>query len=424
MKRNKFLMIIVAGMILFACQEEGRLDSIDDSAPAPAQITVVGEPESFPGGAVIQIAVPDDKNLLSVKAVYERNGQTCATEISRYTNRLTVEGYGQAGTHEVEIYSVGRNEKLSPPVKVRVTVLTPPVRTVTKDLEASFGGVNVNFANNDLRAALAYVVIADIGNSGTWTHVQTFYAEGERGAFKIRGLNSSETKFALYVRDRWNNVSDTITKSLAPLFEEELPVGTWMNAKLPTDSWEAAENNNWYYQIENLWNGPAGLPQFWTDWKWDGQYFNSTSLGYVFPQWFTIALGYKASISRIHIWPSFKSTDDDYNSVNVREFELWGSDNPPADGSWNNWYFLGHWEVFKPSGYGAGGDRGAVTDEDSDYFRNNQDYDVVPSEENFNPYQSVTHIRFKTIETFVHKTGTPNTQIGIGEIRLYGAQVN
>jgi hypothetical protein len=423
MKSNKFLMMILAGIILFACEEEGRIDHIDDSAPAPAQVSIVGEPVSLPGGAMIKVAFPDDENLLGVKAVYERYGATYETKISRYTDTLTVEGFGQAGVHEVAIYSIGRNEKLSEPVKISVSVLDPPVLSVEKDIAASFGGVNVNFSNNSAKAALAYVVITDTEGNGLWTHIQTFYAAADKGSFKVRGLGTETTKYALYVRDRWNNVSDTIIRELTPLFEEELPVGTWKNAQLPTDSWRADQDIT-YYQLENIWNGPAAPPEFVTNWKWDGQFLGNANAGYVFPQWFTISLGYSASVSRIHIWPILRSSDDDYNAENVREFELWGSENPPADGSWNNWVFLGHWVAFKPSGYDANGGRGVVTTEDVDYFRNNQDYEIVPSAENMDPYKPVTHIRFKTIESFVHKSGAPLIQIGMGEMRLYGAQVN
>jgi hypothetical protein len=425
MKSNKFLIMIVAGMILFACQEEeGRLDHIDDSEPAPAQVTIVGEPVALPGGAVIQIAVPNDKNLLSVKAVYERNGETIHTEVSRYKDSLTVEGYGQAGTHEVLIYSVGRNEKLSEPVKTTVSVLTPPVMTVEKNLAGSFGGVNINFSSNDSRAPLAYVVLADTTNTGKWSNVQTFYSSADKGSFKIRGLDAVETKFAFYARDRWNNVSDTLIETIMPLFEEKLSTDTWTNAKLPTDSWTPRDNAD-YWMLENLWTGYEQARMT----PWDGYTYETWESLWncvqtsVLPHWITISLGYKASISRLHVWP-FGIWTSDYSGENWREIELWGSDNPPANGSWDNWYFLGHFEVFKPSGYGAGGDIGTVTDEDRDWFRNKQDYEVVATDQNPDPYKPVTHIRIKVIETFLHKQGNPSCMAGAAEIRLYGAKEN
>ena len=61
---------------LASCEELGRIDQIDESAPAPKAATVTSV-ESKPGGAIIRFTIPNDDNLMGVKAVFERNGETC-----------------------------------------------------------------------------------------------------------------------------------------------------------------------------------------------------------------------------------------------------------------------------------------------------------------------------------------------------------
>jgi hypothetical protein len=395
-----------------SCQEEERWYT-DQSAPAPGQVTVKSITPKR-GGAVIRYEIPNDKNLSAVKARYVRNGEVCETIASLYIDSLVISGYGDTQTQNVDLYSIGRNEKTSAPLAVQITPLKPQFLSVNVTLETTFGGVSVVFSGNDTNDNLAFVLMADTTGKGVWTPLQTFYVAADKGRFSRRNLASKEQKFALYVRDRWNNKSDTLIQLLTPLEEIKLPKDTWTNAKLPTDSWQPADNNARDWALENLWMGPeapGGVRYAWAS--------PSTT---PFPQHFTIDLGYTTSISRMVMWTHNSYM---YSSIQVRTFELWGSDNPPTDGSWDNWFLLGKYEMFKPSGYGADGSVGTITAEDREYYLSAQDYEIMPSDEIPNPYRQVRYIRFKTLSTFASfETNSPTGYASFAEMALYGTPID
>jgi hypothetical protein len=401
------LMICIAG-----CKEEGRLDHIDDSAPAPAQVTVKSV-SPIPGGAVIRYTIPKDVNLLAVKAVYDRGDEICETKASFYSDSLIVEGLRNTDPQEVKLYSVGRNEKLSEPVPVRITPLAPPVDIVKFDMEAVFGGIKVSFNNNITRAPLALVVMIDTVGDGNWLPLRIFYAEAVEGIFMQKEMESKEAKFALHIRDRWLNCSDTIVKTLTPMLEVTLPKNTWTDADFPGDSNEPFGSGT-TYSLWRLWDGVSL--------SWPNGFLSTTTSP--MPQHVTISLGYRAGISSFRLWPRQQTGQGEletYKGFSPRILELWGAVDPPAEESYDNWTLLGRWEVFKPSGYGADGSVGTITPDDKLYFNNNQIYLLEPGPEWPNPYMPITHVRLRTIQTFdTYVSHAPMGGVLISEMTLYG----
>ena len=99
----------------YGCKEEGRIDIINEDAPAPLPLTEVTVTPRH-GGAVLRYQIPKDENLLCVKAVYEINpGQFNETKASIYLDSLVLKGFGSANTTPVKVYTVGRNGKLRLP---------------------------------------------------------------------------------------------------------------------------------------------------------------------------------------------------------------------------------------------------------------------------------------------------------------------
>jgi hypothetical protein len=416
MKKILYLTLCLMFCVGYSCKEEDRLDqTVDDSAPAPLKVTVIGNTPK-PGGAVLKYTVPKDKNLLGVKAVYVRNGETCETKASLYTDTLTMEVFGDTQTYEVNLYSVGRNGKLSDPEKVSITPLMPPVFTTEISMEAVFGGVKLNVSNNTSKAALTVMLLVDTANTGKWELLHTFYTMADHISFVRRELEPKEQKFGVVIRDRWNNKSDTLFGFVTPYEEIKLDKTKWTNAKLPTDYW-LTYSGSAGYNLENLWAGPETVGSS------AGGSSYATPADSPIPQHFTVSLGYRASISRMQVWP--RSNELYYTGSFPREIELWGSDDPPLDGSWNNWYLLGKWEVFKPSGYGDGRDVGTITAEDQNYYAYNQQYELTPTDEISDPYRPVRFIRFKIVSLF-STYGTAQTQgvVVMSEIALWGTLHN
>jgi hypothetical protein len=413
MKRIIFIFAALI-YIVSGCKEEGRLDQIDGSAPAPVPVTLKGTPVSIPGGAVIKYRIPNDKNLLAVKAVYNRGNEVCETKASSYCDSLVVEGLRDTSPQEVKLYSIGRNEKLSEPVTISITPLPLPVELVEFNIDQTFGGVKVSFDKNISKAPLALVVLVD--STGKWEHLRTFYTEAIDGTFLQKDLDSRTSKFGVYIRDRWLNYSDTLVKELTPILEVKLSKNTWTDANFPGDSNVSLENNTGY-RIQLLWDDkeyPSLCCAFGTP--------GSTPM----PQHITISLGQKATISSLKLWPreqdnSIVNEAEMYKGFFPRIFELWGADNPSRSSSFDEWTLLGRWEVFKPSGYNADGTVGTITPDDKIYFSNRQLYVIEPGQEFPDPYIPVTHVRFRTIHTFGSYTN--NAKVGtilVGEMTLLG----
>ncbi len=403
-------LIIYFTVILFvvSCKELGRLDHIDENAPSPKPVEIK-DVKNTSGGAIISYNIPDDKNLLGVKAVYTRNGNLVETKASQFVDTLVVEGFGSTNVQDIQLYSIGRNEKLSTPVTVKINPLPPPVQTVKFDLESGFGGVNVNLNENNSEADLALVLMVDTLGNGRFSDIQTFHTKSKKIKFPRRGLKIKPTKFALYLRDRWNNVSDTIYKELTPIEELKIPSDLFRNANLPTDYFTPA-NGSTGYRLEQIWLGEDA----------SDQNFYASSHSAPVPQWFTIDLGRTVKISRIQKWP--RPDYELFTGPAPRIIEFWGSTNPNPTGEWDDsWFLIGEFEQFKPSGYGEGREVGPVTDEDKDYWYNRTEFDVIPTEDAPDPYRPASHIRIRVKSTFqTYGTDTKMSQTIIGQLVFWG----
>lgn len=388
--------IIAASIFLWSCKKEGRIDYIDPNAPAPVQISDV-KVRNLPGEAVLTYKVPNDPNFSYAKAVYEIQPNVyMEAKSSIYNDTLRLEGFGDTLVHKVKIYSVGRNEKQSEPFIADVQPLTPPVLSVYKTINivSTFGGVQVSFKNPTM-ANIAIVVMKDTTEANTWSGLETFHTAADSGRFSIRGLDSVSQKFAVFIRDRWNNKSDTLQTKLKPIFEEAIPKNTWKVLVLPTDQTELAGGN---YQLTNLWNGSAT----WAS----GPYASSNNSS--LPQWFTVDLGKKVVISRV-VEHQAPQSGHLYDGSAPKVIEIWGSNNPALDGSWSSWDSLGTFHSFKPSGLPLG----QQSAEDLQY--GNVDGEDFEFDHLLAPYR---YIRWKTIETYASAG-----QVVFTELDLFGQVV-
>jgi len=409
---KKIFFYIALVLVIVACKEEGRIDYIDENAPAPATVEVV-DVENTPGGAIIKFKIPNDNNLLGVKAVYERNGEMVEKKASLYVDTIVVEGFGNTQSQDIKLFSIGKNEKISAAVSAKITPLPPPVRSVDFDVQSGFGGVIVELDKNKTNADLSLVLMADTLGNGKYVDMQTFHTKSDKIKFPRRGLKTQPTKFGVYLRDRWNNKSDTLFRELTPIEEQKIPSDLFRNANLPTDYFETAGGSDGY-KLENLWLGADASDQ---------TFYASSHIAPI-PNWFTIDLGRKVKLSRIQKWP--RPDYELYSSTAPRVFQVWGSDNPNPDGSWDDsWFLVAELEQFKPSGYGEGREVGPITDEDRDYWYNRTEFDIMPTEQAPDPYRPLTHVRIKILSTFqTYGTESDKSQVLIGQLVFWGQNVN
>ncbi|WP_262492873.1 DUF5000 domain-containing lipoprotein [Niabella drilacis] len=384
--KSKSRLFLLCGFILLwctRCKREDMLLYTDGTAAAPAKVSGI-KVANQPGGAFITYQLPDDPNLLYVKAVYKLgSGEEMTIKSSYFSDTLKVEGYGDTSAHEVKLYSVGKNNKESESQAVSIKPLTPPVMKTFESvsLAETFGGAVVKFSNL-AKANLSFIVMSDSTGRGDWYTVNTFYTKADSGRLTVRGFKPEERRFAVYVRDRWENKSDTLAKALVPLEEFLLDKGKFKEVRLPTDNWQG-----------HSWSGVSTrtMPFLWNNvWNNGSDVFHTVPNSGL-PSWFTFDLGNKYVLSRFKFYHRAGNNNDLYNNADVKLFEIWGSNNPNSDGTWASWDSVGTFTSIKPSGLPLG----QVSNEDIQFARvDGEDFDMPAG---INAYR---YLRFRIREVW------------------------
>ncbi|GAA4311853.1 DUF5000 domain-containing lipoprotein [Compostibacter hankyongensis] len=387
---KRFFPVIFVLLSLAACKED-KTSPIENDGKAPGPVSDV-QVENLPGAARLTYKAPGDEDMLYVEAHYDiREGQERIARSSLYKNYMMLEGFGDSSTHNVTLYAVDRGLNKSTPVEITVHPKTPPVYDVFKSLSmaASFGGMGLSMKNST-EANIAIVVITP-DSLGEMSPAETFYTSRIAGDFYVRGYDTVKRTFGIYVRDRWNNLSDTLFEELTPLFEAKLDKTKFRKVDLPTDYNKA--NQNGAQVMEHLWDDSRSENDF------------TTLPGFGLPQWFTFDLGIKSKLSRMVVWTRTSSRFL-YQSGAVKKWEIYGSNSPAPDGSWDSWTLLMRCESIKPSGLPVG----TNSQEDLDFVNAGWEFTFPPDA------PPVRYIRWKTLENWGNVT-----HITLTEMDLFGA---
>ena len=385
-------------LLLAACSEDQMESPYGGQGAKPDPVKNVTV-KNIAGGAEISYSLPKNDDLLYVKAVYAiREGVEREAKASYHQKSLVVDGFPQVGTYDVALYTVSRSEIQSEPVIVQVAPDTPPVISAFESLEVSetFGGIAIAFENSG-QADLALTVITP-DSSGKMAPAQTFYTKQESGVLASRGFDAERRRFGVYLRDRWENYSDTLYTELTPLYEDELDKSLFEPLPLPTDDWRAnANGSEARWGMHRLWDGVAagGNNQF------IGEFLEADG----FPSSLSFDLGVTASLSRLVYFP--RGENENFYVNSPRRFEIWGSNDPNPDGSWDSWTKLLDCEWIKPSGLPSG-----FTEEDKQLSINGVEFEFPPGT------PQTRYIRFRTLEMW------SGIHIQIWELTFYGNASN
>src|SRR5690606_12428815 len=192
--------------------------------------------------------------------------------------------------YEVTLYAISKGEKESEPITVKVSPLTPPLLEAYNSLtfNETFGGATLEFSNSG--GASLSVKILTLEN-GVMKEIETYYTKSTEARHSVRGFAAEPRLFAAVIRDRWGNLSDTISTELTPVFEEQIPKDRFVELHLPTDTWQAHNSGQ---DMNQIWDGriapSGGIPLF------------QTKPGSGMPQWFTFDMGRVALLSRYKFW--------------------------------------------------------------------------------------------------------------------------
>jgi len=390
MKKLIFILTVCIFIITIpACKREAGIEPLFNDGVAPAPVTN-GIVENLPGAATITYTLPNDLDLFYIKAQYtSKQGVVRETKATYYSNSITVVGFGDTDAYEVKLYTVDKGENVSTPLTVTVHPLKPSFLLVRDSIQIlpDFGGINVAFKNNG-RNNIAIVVLS-VDSLGNFVPFNTFYTDLQKGDFTTRGFPAVKTKFGVYIRDRWDNRSDTLLVDMTPFFETKLDRLKMKALVLPNDAPLGYSGN-----IAFLFDGIISS---------NSVYYHTGDAARM-PQWFTYDMGVTAKLSRLSWW--MRDGSFSYSLHNPRTVEIWGSNNPSPDGSWTNWVLLAAHEQIKPSGL----PNGQLSQADVAA--------VIAGETVSFPLDApaVRYIRFKTLSNWSY-----GTYVNFNEISMWGS---
>lgn len=305
-----FLSLLAIGMI--SCKRnDGYNDPISKDKTKPAMVTNV-KVDNYNGGAYITYNLPNSENVLYVVAKYQvRDGVSRETKSSYFSDTLNVVGFAKAREYTVSLYTVSLAEVMSDPVTVKVNPLTPVYSVVSSavSITPDFGGVNVK-ALNPLKKEIGVVVTAFDPSTGRMEVQDQHYTDKDTIDYSLRGYPATARDFGVYITDKYGNISDTLKKSITPLFEEMLPKNIFSEYRLPLDT-KLYTGQDW--PVNHLWDGI-------TDNSVSGWHTNS---GNVPPFTCTFNVGATYKLSRFVIWE--RQNEFAYGFSNPRKFAIWGS---------------------------------------------------------------------------------------------------
>lgn len=343
---------------------------------APEPVIKGGQPnpvteytsEPIPGGAVITYKVPSGSDLRYVKATYTLNtGVVRESKSTIYKNTLMVDGFSKAGSYAITLTAVGVGEVESTPTTVKIEALTPAHQEVINkirdnhDMYATFGGINIDYENATESNLVIRVLTRDDDNK--WVISQTAYTKAIEGRIRLRGYEPVEREFAVYVTDRWNNKSDTLIRSLIPVYEIKFNKALYKEVNLPGDTYTPHSGANRARPMPILWSEPITSATIF-----------HTRPADVMPQHFTWDMGVKAKLSRYILYPDANSNAVMFGPGAPKVWELWGSNAPNPDGTFESWTKVGTFTSNKPSGLPLG----QLSDEDIQQCKNGEEFEVDP----------------------------------------------
>ncbi|NGM73241.1 DUF4959 domain-containing protein [Sphingobacterium sp. SGL-16] len=393
--RINIFLVMLSVLFAFACTKQIEYrEPVGNETEKPGMVSNV-RVINQEGKAQILYDLPSSPNLMYVKAIYKINtGQEVEVKSSIYKDTIVVAGFADTQEHEVKLYAVSRNEVSSDPVTVKVKPLEAPFWKVFNSLEISnaFGGYNLT-AKNPSRDNIAIIVMKkNVFNEYERDNQKSVYTKTDSIISKIRGLDTLEQEFAIYVRDNWGNNSDTLYTKVKPFYEEQMDPGKFRAFVLPGDAPQVTNGA----RLEYAWDGLLG---------WPYTSFTHQINGGDQPHMVTFDMGVSAKISRFWIRPFPEGTRYYFLST-MKRFEIYGSNSPNLNGALDDsWILLGSYEVVKPSGLPYGTDN--AEDQATAAAGFNWEVDLNSPK--------VRYIRIRCLENFAGGTAQ-----SINEIKVYG----
>lgn len=384
--KNLRLLIFFSLVLLLSCKEEQHTPLFSGEAPNPVSDYSV---ENISGGAIISYKL-DDPRTSYVKAIYTvEHGLTRESRASKYGNKLVVDGFAESKEYAVALYSIGQGEEESEPIHITVHPTTPPHQLAieTMEISADWGGGRLS-GENPVGTQFLIVVVKRNQDTGEWEDVEVFVTESKFFEFNFRNQDPVETEYGVYVRDRWQNYSDTLRVTFTPWEEIHIPIDPNNANHFPFFDGDAPADSR--YPLKNAFDGRKGP---------------NLNLGYhaqasaIWPKTVTIDLLHHYELSR---WILHQNSFVPYRGANPKHIRIWGRGDAHTE-----WILLGEWDDWRPSGRPS--TDATMTDEDLEAVQAGNNFDFLPN---------LPGVRLIRMELF--NTWEPRQQVSLVELEFHG----
>lgn len=380
MKKSIIYQCLFLFCLFVGCKEENPLIPYgDNDGVAPTDVSNI-QVRNISGGAVIKYDMPKEADLSYVKAVYKNSqGKEGEVRVSKYTDSLKIVGLGTTDEYKVKLYAVDVFENSSSGVEAIIQPLTPPVKLIKESLKPviDFGGFVMDFENVGGDEVAIYTLVKD--SIGEYEVYDAFYTQLKNGNYAVRGLPNKETEFALYVRDKYENKSDTLYFSGTPWREDYLDKKLFKSLPVAGDV---------------SWDNYSGHPySAWDDIVHPDTYFAHTAYPEPFPHRLTMDLGINVKLSRFRIWQR-PGASVLYQHGSPKHFKVYARKDRPMFGDPEDplagWMLVMDCHSYKPSGLPWG----QYSPEDEEYAARGEEFMFDRD------LDAVRYLRFELLESW------------------------
>jgi hypothetical protein len=335
MKKLLFIPLFVFAAVACSDKEDG-----DTTPPGVLTVDMVTPTN---GGGIINYTLPDDNDILYVKAEYTNsNGVDVSRASSSYNNSIEIDGLNQTTALTITLYVVDENFNQSAPIFVELIPLESFIYLVQESIELApdLGGFRITWDNIESKTVYVYVHI----NDGTDEEVRILSSDNAQESIAVRGLPSTEISISTRVQDFDENTTTLEEKgTLTPLFEEVIDKSTWTllaSQSVNGNAWEGDSTNFWDDVIDTTGNNSDNSYfMIWRD-------LNGGSLNW--PLDLVINLNKNVKITRFSVWQRafwYNGPSDIpyyFQEENMKSFTIYSSNDAQA------WQELGQFDIGDP----------------------------------------------------------------------------
>lgn len=250
---------MIAALIatLSGCKESERFEINYSDATPPGKPVISQEYKALYGGVRIYFTPPEDKDVLTVDAIYRnQNGKKFWFSSSYFSDSIDVEGFSDTLPKNISVYAVDRAGNKSEEQVITVVPKEPAVTRIAKSVavKPGFGSFYIDWRNELRQVSNIYVNYSYNHNSKTMEY-NTIYTSTdtvERKYIRVEDLpETTPIRVKVQVEDRYGNIGSP--------FVEIPDIYLIKDEKIPKDQWTIPKTNDSIGgEPQGDWNGYEG----------------------------------------------------------------------------------------------------------------------------------------------------------------------